>query len=216
MANVYSTIAVATDTGTEVQSKIANGVAGTIFTSAGSGSAPTWSALAASGGASLVLIQSQTASNSASLVFSTGLTTYSVIFITITGLLTASGSPNMNMDFSADGGSTYFNTGLACGINTHVYTGNTFTNTNSTATAPIGITVLGNSVYSGELWMRGLNNGSASVSYDGSSNWYDGSNLQFGDFFGSTSGNVGTNALKFSAASGNFSGVISIYGLKTS
>lgn len=44
MANVYSTIAVATDTGTEVQSKIANGASGTLFASGGTGSVPAFTA----------------------------------------------------------------------------------------------------------------------------------------------------------------------------
>lgn len=44
MAATYSTIAVATDTGSEVQSKIANGAAGTLFSSGGTGSVPTFTA----------------------------------------------------------------------------------------------------------------------------------------------------------------------------
>lgn len=192
------------------------GTTGYFLTSGGGGSTNnTWTSPAAAG-ASLVLIQSQTVSNAASAVFTTGLTSYNMILVTITNLITVTGNPNVNMDFSSNGGSTYINSGLVCGIATHTYTSTTLSNTNSTATAPIGITVLGNSVYSGEIWIRGLNNGSATISYDGTATWYDGSNYQFGDIFGTTSGNVGINALRFSAASGNISGTITIYGLSTS
>jgi hypothetical protein len=211
----YSVICAGTTSTGAFQNVSGVGTSGQILKSNGAAALPSWSSAAAVGG-SLVLIQSQTVSNVASVTFTSGLNSYGVILITITNCLTATGSPNINMDFSADGGSTYFNSGLFCAINTHTYSSTTLTNTNSSSTAPIGVTVLGNSVYSGEIWMRGLNNGSATIGYGGSANWFDGTNIQFGDIFGETGGNVGTNALKFSAASGNISGTFTIYGLSTS
>lgn len=88
----------------------ATGTSGYALTSNGGVSAPTYQALSSSSGA-WNLIQTQTASNSASLLFSSGISsTYYNYAIILNNVLPASASQQLQMQFSTNGGSSYEST----------------------------------------------------------------------------------------------------------
>ncbi len=164
-----------------------------------------------SDGASLVLIQSQTATNTASLAFTMGLTTYKSYMIVVSQVVPATGGQNFNMDFSNDGGATYIGANLACGLNYNTFSSATTTNVNSAATAPIAIAVSGIAFASATIYYTP---GQVSY-YVGQSTYFD-SVYRFAQLGGSSTGNnQNINALEFSFASGNItSGTVSIYGIR--
>lgn len=62
----------------------------------------------------LVLISSQTASNSASILFTSGISGYDVYFLRYYGVITATDAQLLLMQFSTDGGGSYSNSGYDC------------------------------------------------------------------------------------------------------
>src|SRR3989304_6138523 len=86
-------------------------------------------------GASMVLLSSQAASNSASITFnSTFITsTYNNYFLLCSGVVSVNNGANMRMQVSVDNGSNYIATGYSSGITECAFNGTTFGNTNSTS-----------------------------------------------------------------------------------
>lgn len=94
------------DGSTDVKS-LANGTAGQVLTMNGGATAPEW-ATPSGGGGGLVLVEQHTASNSASLDFTTGITsTYDDYVIRYTNLLPQTSAQALRMQFSTDGGANY-------------------------------------------------------------------------------------------------------------
>ena len=95
------------------------GTATNVLTSNGVGLAPTFQTVSAG---ALVLIQTQTASNSASLTFTTGITpTYNNYLLVYTNAFPINGGDDLALQISINGGATYINSGYASGLPVLVY-----------------------------------------------------------------------------------------------
>lgn len=185
------------------------GSAGQILTSNGAGVAPTFQAV---GSFPLTLLNTQTASSSASLTFtSTYITsTYSSYFIKFT-LLTSSGSAQLQMTFSTDNGSSYLNSNYLAGATANTYNATSWTANSSTTLCPLSSTStwLG---YCGYILIDIPT--SAAVIYSGKAmGWVSGSGSNFA-LTGTNTGTTTVNNIKFAYSSGNItSGSISLYGV---
>jgi hypothetical protein len=108
------------------------GTAGQLLTSNGAGVAPTFQA---GGPLVLNLIQTQTAANSATITFTSGITsTYITYLLVWSAVVPATNTALLQLTVSDNGGSSYLSSGYQSGINSEATNGGgTFTNTNSTA-----------------------------------------------------------------------------------
>ena len=134
----YSVLCGGTTTTGALQSVASVGTTGQVLTSNGAGALPTFQA--ASGGTNnLVLIQSQTASTSSSISFTSGITsTYTTYLLVYSGIYTSDNSDSLGVQFSTNGGSSYLSSGYQGGFTYASYNGNTFINVNSTAQCYLG------------------------------------------------------------------------------
>jgi len=193
-----------------IQSIASVGSSGQVLTSNGAGALPTFQAAAAG---SLVLLKTLTASSSSSLTFtSTYITsTYKTYFIKWTNWITSAGGV-LNMDISADNGSTY-KTDNDSGLMHNDWNSATWTNVNSTTTNPLTDGTNGTLYLSGQMWIHGLASaagGSTGPVWTGQC-FRPYSNILF---YGCNTNGYNINNLKFSMASGTItSGTISLYGV---
>ncbi len=197
-----------------VQSISSVGTSGQILTSSGAAALPTFTSASAVG--SMVLLQTLTASNSASLVFTdTYITTsYAYYFIQINEIFPVSNGVQLVLNLSTNNGSTYVSTGFAASLLSNPYNSATLTNTNSTANMPLSLAAgLSSTIgISGYLNLYGLAVSSTGVFvpgqlYSGTTNYIVG-----GAYIPIIATTV--NALQFIMSSGNIaSGTISLYGI---
>jgi len=169
-------------------------------------------------GASLVLISSPTASNSASLTF-TGLATYQNYMLVLEGMRAQTDATNLLIQLSTNNGVSYISTGYTTGFNYSSYNSATITNVNVTN----GFIVCGparnaggwpSAVYFLYDMLDGANftNGSGQASFITSSNV-----ISFGTGGGNSGNFAAVNAIQVLYSSGNIvSGRVSLYGIKTS
>lgn len=166
----------------------------------------------------LVLISSQTASNSASLVFTSGISGYDVYFLRYYGVVIQTNAQLLLMKFSTDGGSTYSNTGYTF-ESSFAYTGNLGVGTSG---AQAGV-ILGDNLSngstipcSGQAQIYNLGNASLNkqvvIQETGNHN-------SVGVYSETAACNWGTstvvNAIKIVVASGNIvSGTFKLYGVQ--
>lgn len=182
------------------------------FVASSGGSGPT----TPQQGASLALIQSQTASASASIIF-TAIPVFPVYFVLIAGLRPTAGSPALNLDFSQNAGSTWVNSAMSTGINVNNYDSTTLTNSNSVVTGIICPAISSIATYNASFYINNLNVVGSSATYYGSAEWYNGATFQFGNLLGSTGPATNINAIRFILSAGTIAtGTISLYGIKTS
>jgi len=187
------------------------GTATNVLTSNGAGMAPSFQALPSSG--ALVLLKTLTASSSSSLIFtSTYITSaYKTYFIKFSNLYTSAGGV-LNMDISADNGSTYKTDNNSGTIN-NGWSSNTWTNTNATTTNPLIDGSNGTYNLSGQMWIHGL---ASSAGGTTGPVWTGQCFRPFNNisFYGTNNNGYNINNLKFSMASGTItSGTISLYGV---
>lgn len=124
----YSVVTAGTAATGAFQNVSGVGTVGQVLTSAGAAALPVWG-----GGGSLVLIQTQDASSSASLTFTTGITaTYSNYILYFSKVVAATTNQQMELQWSSDGGSTYKATGYLSGLMYGGYNGTLTNNVNST------------------------------------------------------------------------------------
>lgn len=187
----------------------------------GSTAVPTGNS-ASSVGSSLVLIQSQTASASATLDFTTGITsTYNEYLFTFTGVVPATDATNMQLLVSSDGGSTYHNSAgdYKRAINTLSDAGtNTVSGTTGETVLTLTITQSNNAgrPVGGELRVFGPSAGTLQP-FNWMMSYFDGTNNKMLTGGGCYTGGVAINAIRFRFSSGNIaSGTISLYGLRKS
>ena len=187
---------------------------GNVMVSNGASAVPSF-VTPASIGASWVLLHTLTASNSASLAFTSTYitTTYQVYMVVFQGLLGASGNNEVTLNWSTDNGSTYINSNIASGINASVYNSATLNNTNATTKVIIGETVgtlLGLNGYALLYNLAGQGNSIPIMqSFTSQAN----QNVFGSAYMTSTTPNV--NNIKLTYSSGNIaSGTMSLYGLR--
>jgi hypothetical protein len=161
----------------------------------------------------LVLISTQTASNSASLTWTSGISgTYNTYFMVFTAITPATSGVTCSLTVSANGGSSYASSGYESAFNATAYTTTTYTNNNATSSFIITDSTL-SSLLSGSIWLYNLSNGndpyiSGRMAYFGSAPTTIG-----GYLFGNVT-TTSINALKIAMSSGNItSGTVSLYGL---
>ena len=106
------------------------GTAGNILTSNGTNFV---SSSASSVGSSLTLLQTQTASNSASIVFTSKISaTYLNYLLVWSNVVPVTSGANLSMQLSTDNGGTYLSTNYQSGTTTNTYNSTTLANNNST------------------------------------------------------------------------------------
>jgi len=194
-------------------SKLAVSTDGKVLTLASG--VPSW-ATASGGTGSYILIQTQTAASSASLIFSSGIssTYYNYMFL-LSNVVPATNATNLLLDISTDGGSTYLSTGFNSGDQTFPYSTATQTNINTTThfltTGTIDNT---NPGCSGRITLFNITNG-AYPCCSGHTQEYKSSVTQIGIIGGQyTTSAITVNAMKWTFSSGNIStGTISLYGI---
>ena len=195
-----------------VQSVSGVGTSGQVLTSNGASALPTWQAASAAG--SWNLIETNTASSSASLIFTssyvTGYTQYAVVFVNINN---ASGTTTLNMDWSVNN-STYLGSAFQSGILSNSYNSATLANTNSTTTCPLTPSLTNTNVeVNGVIFLAFP--ASAISSYEGQIYLNDTTSV-YVNCYGINTGTTTINNIKFSYSSGNIaSGTISLYGIST-
>lgn len=211
--------------GTSAVQATAVGTATNVLTSNGAGMAPSFQPIGSvPGGGAWALIQTQVASNSPSLVFNTGLSSYQTLVFIVSGILSTVLADICTMQVSLDGGVTWpgFGSGsqggpalyvIVSGANAWTNTPNSFTNialsSQTMATTGSGL--------SGTYFYYGAN---VNVDYQrlrGEWGMFDSNgNTPFGIAQGyNQAGSVTTvNAFRIIMGTGNIlSGSVSLYGL---
>jgi|ERR1700759_488870 len=160
--------------------------------------------MAYSGTATLTLIGSRTANNSASLDFTTGISPYKKFFVTLSNMAPITNAVNLTMLQSINGGSTWLGAGnYLAGLNSNAYNSVSASNSNDTASFPLFAAQTNTSTSSGFLYldkggilqMNGRMAGNA-----------------FTAAISVGSGVANVNALRFVYSSGNISsGTVNIY-----
>ena len=167
-------------------------------------------------GDSIFFIQSQTATSSASLIFTGGANYYITYFLTFTALTPATNAATLQMQMSNNGGSSYITTGYTGGVNYDAYNATTLTNANSTSAWQLTGPVTTNSNgMSGQCYIFDCNIGSA-PQLTGAFTWFDNvlSTVAIGQA-GGWGGSSGANAFKIFFSTGNIAnGTVSLYGVR--
>lgn len=212
-ATAYAVLCGGTTSTGNFQSIAGVGTSGQVLTSNGAGALPTFQA-AASGG-NLVLIQSQTASNSASISFTTGITSTYNTYLFVYTAVPATNNAIMQIQVSTDGGSTYKNTGYQAGINVAPYNSAAWGNGNSTTLVQIsgGQNNTAGHNTSGFMYLTNLAS-SNFANFNGEFVYYNGTPLTA---FGVATGNAAfasVNALQVTESTGNISsGTFTLFGV---
>lgn len=199
-ASTSSTLAQVSGTGTTGQGLLSNGA----------GVAPTWQNISPG---SLVLIQTQTASSSTSLNFTSGLSAYNHLIVRYN--IIPSATNYFLCQVSTNGGSSYISSGYQCGLVTNAYNTTSFSNNTTGNTFQINGGTESTAGYgaAGEANFANVNNGNNILM------WCQGTELQGGGMsYCWTQGSciaVNVNALSFYVSGGGtiISGQISVYGL---
>lgn len=203
------------------------GTAGQVLTSNGAGVAPTFQS-GGGGTGGLVFLDSQTASNSATIDFTSVITgTYNNYWLIFSGVVPATNTASLTMVVSTDNGSSWItaNGSYAAGIRYCAYNSSSFSNDNDALerfillsselsdTAGTGVSGTGtifNTGNGGYFAITGLCVFNGSSSGGGTTGW-------FGDGYdsgGGGSGQIGVNAIRFLMTSGNIStGTFSLFGI---
>jgi hypothetical protein len=207
----YSPILGGTTTTGNLQSVASVGNAGEALTSNGPTSPATFQPLASGG---LTLIQSQTASSSASLTFNTGITASGTYVFTLNGVISSDGGSGvLRIYVSNDGGSLWSTSGyIGAAIYAAYNTPPGWLNSGSAgsfyASSGLDTAVQGTT---GVLYLSNINTSSLAL-LSGQAFSYN--SMPFFSLLSGISNIVGVNAFKFGFNSGNISsGTISLYHL---
>ncbi len=161
--------------------------------------------------ASMILIQTQTASVSTNVNFTTGISgTYGAYMVFIRPL-SAAGNPDVQMLFSTNGGSTYLSSTYTAGYNSTAWNSTTWANVNSTSLCPLtsisfGVFPIG--AIDGYIYLCNLGS-SGTTTYTG--RFFSG-NVQYVSSGACTTGSI--NAIRFQLSTGTITAAtISLYGI---
>lgn len=208
----YSVICGGTTSTGALQNVSGVGTATQVLTSNGAGALPSWQAAPAG---KLVLISSQTASNSANLVFN-NLGGYQNYLLVMNGFQPITNGANLRLVVSQNNGSTYVTSGYGSGLNYSAYNSASLSNANSTADFIISGSTSNGGNYCGTLTLYNFNLATF-VTVSGNGSWND-TNLAtvgFGTIGGS--GTTGVTAFKLQYSTGNInSGIATLYALAQS
>ncbi len=169
-------------------------------------------------GASMRLVSSLTASNSATISF-TGLSTFGAVpfLIYFRNVWAATSTAALQMVVSSDNGSTYANSGYRGGVTYNPYNLTTLTNSNSTTFYPLSGPSTANTSIGGWIYISGINN--ADVTILNGQVCYPDSTLST-RAFGTIGGDctlTAVNAIRFLMSSGNMTiGTFDLYALRES
>jgi hypothetical protein len=185
------------------------GTSGQILRSNGTTSLPTWATPSSLGG-SLILIQTQTASASANISFTTGISsTYDNYILIVSNYVPATTLTDLRMTVSTNGGSSYLAAGYTSGNNVFLYNSATPSNVNASTYYYILNANSTSSIGSSYIYLFGGTNG------------FNQNILTYGNRNATTTvlgtGNIAQtaiNAIRFASSSGNItSGIFSLYGV---
>lgn len=188
------------------------GTSGQVLTSNGAGVAPTYQASQGK----LVLIQSQTASASSTINFTTGITnTYTTYLFVFTAIVSSAGGADFEMLVSTNGGSSYLATGYSSGLNFNTYNSATLTNQNVSTYFKIFTGVAaGTNYFSGTVWCYNITTANNPMIIG---QLFGGNGPYLQQIMGLNSTTSGVNAFQFLFGSGNItSGTITLFGVKES
>jgi len=159
-------------------------------------------------GGSMVLLQTQTASSSANISFTSNLTsTYATYLFLFRNLVQSAGTPQFQILYSTNGGSSYLGSGYQSGYVTTAWNANAWTNTNGTSVGPLAVSNASFAL-SGFLYVSNIGV-ALTASYTGE--LFSG-NSQFLLYGMNTTTNI--NAIRYQFSSGDIaSGTISLYGI---
>lgn len=163
----YSVITAGTTSTAAMGNVTGVGTSGQVLTSNGAAALPTWQA--AGGSSPWVLIQSQSASSSSSITFTSGITsTYNTYIMVATDVIMST-TADILVRLSSNGGSSYLNSGYLSGANSFNYNSTTITNTNITSGLILGVAVDSSHVVSSVTYLYNLTSGSnfPAISGDG-------------------------------------------------
>lgn len=205
----YAVLCGGTTSTNPIQSIASVGTTGQILTSNGAGALPTFQSVG-----SLVLLASHTASNSASLTFTSLITaTYSTYFLTFSKVVPIADSV-LELQISTNNGSSYSATGYQAGCNSNVYTSATITNTNSSTALLLSGTIESTQTgCCGHVWLYNLQNGGDFFAR-GDSHFVNSTPVGVMAYFGGATGDTSVNAFQVLMSTGNINtGTFSLYGL---
>jgi hypothetical protein len=191
----------------------AAGTAGQILTSNGAGIAPTFQATVTG---SLVLINTLTASNSATLVFDSSMLTgaYKNYVFKMNGIIPVTDATTLNMVVSVDNGATYKGAGTyQSGVPYISWNGTTWSNSNTNNSSYLSPATGLSATYAylGEITLSNPIAGNYVIWYG---NFFSGGNIMGLINCYTNTGGVAVNNVKFYSSSGNISsGTISLYGV---
>jgi hypothetical protein len=165
----------------------------------------------------LVLIDKKSASNSATISFTTGISaTYKTYFLSITKYLPATNAQSLLMKFSTNGGSTYIAANYQSGISWIPYNSGTGTWSAASNTAAIYLILSADNsgqTSSGTYWLQDLSTG-ATPKVTGTASSYSGGLITYTNLTAINTANTTINAFQLLSQSGNIStGEFALYGL---
>lgn len=157
---------------------------------------------------SMVLLQTQTASSSANISFTSDITsTYATYMFVFRNIVQSAGTPTFQILYSTNGGSSYLGSGYQSGYVTTAWNANSWTNTNSASVGPLAIS---NASFALSGYMY-ISNPAVALTASYTGQLFSGS-TQFVLFGMNT--NTTINAIRFQFSSGDIaSGTISLYGI---
>jgi len=194
------------------------GTSGQVLTSAGTGSAPTWTTPSAG---AVTLITATTATAASSVIFTGLSTTYGVYLLEYDSVFASVAYENLALTISADNGATYYSSSYA-NQGTHTIAGTNAVFNSTTATffylGPFNGSGTSLSVpSSGSVWMY---NPAASKRFTGqclSASANGAGNIENTVFsFGGPNGTSPINAIKVIFATGTITGKFRLYGYSAS
>lgn len=170
------------------------------------------------GYSNLQLISTQTASSSASLTFTSGITTaFNNYVLVLSNYVPATNNTQLQLQWSTDGGSTYKTSGYLSGMTYTQYNSATTANVNGTAAVILNTAIANTAGYgqSGVYHLQQLTNGSYLPTSSGT---FAGALSNTGLYVASSTSvyttAVTVNALKILSSSGNLStGTFSLFGV---
>jgi len=165
----------------------------------------------------LCLIQTLTASTSATISFTSGIgSNFNVYVVKLRNILPSSNAVTLRMLWSTNGGSSYLSSGYKWAMINSVSTGLSQDGSNSTVAVQVcnSMSSTAGRVMNGEIILYELNNSNFKTAFCYTDKQGSSGNMEGQSVMGSHTGTTAVNAIRFQAGSGNIaSGTFSLYGV---